>query len=199
MPERPGGIMTHSDIALAIQRIIEVFGKLGIQYYISGSVASSNYGAARSTLDVDMVSDLQLHHVPLLIEELQHEYYISEIAIREALQRQSSFNLIHLDTMMKVDVFILRNLPHDQAAFQRKREDHLIGHEEASVFLGTAEDIVLHKLVWFEQGKRVSEQQWKDILSILRLQGDRTDWDYLEHWVGQLEITDVWKQVLDEL
>ena len=60
-----------------ILRPIEAFEKLGINYYISGSVASSTYGIARATIDEDLVTDLTLTHIDALAKMLESDYYIN--------------------------------------------------------------------------------------------------------------------------
>ncbi|MFQ5688042.1 MAG: hypothetical protein ACE5GV_15450, partial [Candidatus Scalindua sp.] len=102
--------MKSPDIISAVKPVVEGFDKLGIPYYIGGSVASSTYGLARSTLDVDMVSDLKSEYVHQLVKMLEATYYIDEGVILNAIQRRSTFNLIHLESMLKVDVFVEREL-----------------------------------------------------------------------------------------
>jgi hypothetical protein len=98
--------MRDPDLLAAIGPVAKAFETLGVLYYIGGSLASSAYGAPRATLDVDMVSDLKPQHVRSLVKMLESSYYIDEDAILEAIHRHSSFNLIHLETMIKVDVFL---------------------------------------------------------------------------------------------
>ncbi len=116
--------MNDSDILTAIKPVAEAFEKLGISYYIGGSVASSAYGIARSTLDVDMVSDLEIRHIFPLVGMLGSAYYIDAEMIADAIRRRFSFNLIHLETMLKIDVFILKDSSYDKAAFRRRRKIH---------------------------------------------------------------------------
>lgn len=100
--------MRNPDIIAAIEPVVNAFEKLGVLYYIGGSVASSAYGIARATMDVDMVSNLKPDHVHALVEMLESSYYIDEEMILDAIQSYSTFNLIHLDTMLKVDIFIMK-------------------------------------------------------------------------------------------
>ena len=59
--------MRTPDILAATEPVAEAFEKLGIPYFIGGSVASSAYGIPRSTMNVDMVSDLKHEHVRSII------------------------------------------------------------------------------------------------------------------------------------
>ena len=97
--------MNAPDIIDAIVPVIEAFDSLGIHYLIGGSMASSAYGKARSTLDVDMVTELKSEHAHTLTEMLKSKYYIDEEMIIDAIKKRSSFNIIHLETMFKVDIF----------------------------------------------------------------------------------------------
>ncbi|MBF0290189.1 MAG: hypothetical protein HQM14_20425 [SAR324 cluster bacterium] len=190
--------MNDSDIINAIKPVIEAFEKLGVQYYIGGSVASSAYGIARATLGVDLVSNLKTEQMASLIKELKKKYYVSEQAIAEAIQRSSSFNLIHLETMLKVDVFILKDTPYDHTAFSRKQIDTLDDQNAITFFLGSAEDIILNKLNWFRLGGGSSDQQWKDILGILKVQKGQLDLAYLKQWATKLELLDLLEKSLDD-
>jgi hypothetical protein len=90
------------DLISSLQTVRKTFDSLGIRYFIGGSVASSFHGAMRSTMDVDVVAELTLEHVRPILAAVAGEYYSSESAMRDAIQRRSSFNLIHLPTSFKV-------------------------------------------------------------------------------------------------
>ena len=96
---------------LATLLVTSVLEELAIPYVIGGSVAASFYGQARLTYDSDIVADILPEHVPSLIASLESDFYVSEIAIQEAIERRSSFNLIHLQTMFKVDIFLPKHAP----------------------------------------------------------------------------------------
>ncbi len=100
--------MSKPDIILALEPVVEAFDRLGVGYFIGGSVASSAHGLPRATLDVDMIADLEPSHVRLLVEALEKDYYIDANMILDAIRRLASFNLIHLSTMLKIDIFVLK-------------------------------------------------------------------------------------------
>ena len=117
--------METQDILTVLEPVIHAFEQLGIAYYIGGSVASSAHGIFRATLDVDLVADIQPRHVCLLVTMLQAEYYIDAEMILEAIRRQTSCNLIHLETMHKVDIFIVKQMAYAKASFDRRRKQTL--------------------------------------------------------------------------
>lgn len=187
--------MKNPDIVAAVEPVVKAFEKLGVPYFIGGSVASSAYGVARATLDVDMVSDLKPEHVHPLVEMLESDYYIDEKMILDAIHRSSSFNLMHLETMLKVDVFVVKDRPYYREAFKRKRKDSLDEEQGAAEFyLASSEDIILSKLEWFRMGGNVSERQWGDVLGVLKVQGDSLDVKYLRYWAAELGIADLLEQ-----
>lgn len=104
--------MNQSDMVIATKPVVQAFEALNIPYYIGGSVASSVYGIARATMDVDLVADIKSQHVHALVKQLAADYYIATNMIFDPINRQSSFNLIRLETMLKIDVFVLKNEPY---------------------------------------------------------------------------------------
>ena len=191
--------MKKPDILVAIEPVAEVFEKLCILYFIGGSVASSAYGIARSTMDVDIVSDLKPMHVQSLVRTLEASFYIDENMILDAIRRCSSFNIIHLDTMLKIDVFITKNTPYDIETFKRRRKDTLDeAQRTAEFYLVSPEDIVLNKLVWFRLGGSVSDSQWNDVLGVLKVQRDSLDKNYLQHWASELKVKDLLKRAFQD-
>ena len=104
------------------QRITQVLERLGLRYFIGGSLASSLHGIPRATQDVDIVTEIQEDHIDLLVKALEGEFYIDASVIREAIHRQASFNVIHLATMFKVDIFILKSdAPSKEEMTRRER------------------------------------------------------------------------------
>jgi hypothetical protein len=183
--------MKRTDIIAALDIVIDCFEKLGIEYCIGGSVASSVYGIARATMDVDVVADIKINHVNNLVKALEKKYYIETDMITNAIHEKTSFNLIHLDTMLKIDIFILKNQPYDSEAFAKRMPDILDEENPRRFYLYSPEDVILNKLQWYQAGGRVSEQQRKDVLGILKVQGKRLDLQYLKHWASKLELSDL--------
>lgn len=190
--------MKPADLFTAIQPVVESFEALKIPYYIGGSIASSMYGIARATVDVDMVADIQPRHVPALVERLESTYYIDANLILDAIERRSTFNLIHLETMLKVDLFVLEHESYPRRAFQRRRKDTLAEDVSTEFYFASVEDVVLSKLAWYRMRGGGSELQWRDVLGILKVQKDLLDIEYLEHWASNLQLTDLLHRVFQE-
>ena len=103
----------------ALEPVAKAFNVIGVDYYVGGSVASSFHGAARSTMDVDLIANFAADQVDPFVNQLDDKFYVSKTAIVDAISRKSCFNLIYLPTSFKVDVFILKDRPFDANALSR--------------------------------------------------------------------------------
>ena len=191
--------MKTPDILQAVEPVISAFDKQSIPYYIGGSIASSVYGIARATMDVDIVADIRIENISSLKQILKNEYYIDENMIKDAIRRLSSFNLIHLETMIKIDVFIHKHQSYQEESLRRKQKDTLEDSEDASEFyFSSPEDIILNKLQWYEMGNRVSEQQWLDVIGVIKVQHKNLDDRYLQKWGKDLGLLDLLTKAFQE-
>lgn len=183
----------------ALVPLIEAFQALGIAYHIGGSVAGMAHGVTRTTLDVDLVADLRVEHILPLIERIQTDYYADEAVIRGAVRDTASFNLIHLATMDKIDVFVLKRGEYDRQAFLRADLRPLDGEPDSPLFfVETAEDVILNKLRWYRSGGEVSERQWSDVQGTLRVQRGSLDAAYLRRWAQGLAVLDLLERALQQ-
>ena len=189
--------MTPNDeLGDALRPLLQAFKDLDIAYRIGGSIASSLWGRARATLDVDLVAQLISDHVRPLCTALGDAYYADENAMRQAIAQRRAFNLIHLATMIKLDVFVLNARPYDVASFRRS-ETAPLGNLLDVVFC-TAEDVILRKLEWYRAGGEISDRQWSDILGVLQIQANALDWEYLNAWAGKLGLAELLQKASDE-
>ena len=180
------------DPLIVVGRIAEVLEHLGVRYVVGGSVASSVYGVPRATQDVDLVAELFGRHVSTFVRMLASEFYVDEEMIRDALARKASFNVIHLGTMFKADVFSFDGEPWSQSEMSRGRLETLpTAAGPVTVRFASPEDTLLHKLVWCRLGNEISDRQWGDVLGVLKIQGPRLDLPYLEKWAADLKVLDL--------
>jgi hypothetical protein len=189
--------MSAPDILAALGPVVDALQTLSVPYSVAGSVASSAHGIARSTLDVDIVADLRPVHVAPLFASLRDAFYIDQDAVRDAVLRRSMFNVIHLETMLKVDVYVLTARPYDRESFRRRRPTPLEDRNDARQFdLDAAEDTILHKLEWYRAGGEVSERQWGDVVGVLKVQAGALDLAYLQKWAEELQISDLLERAM---
>jgi hypothetical protein len=191
--------VTPPDVLAAAQPVAEVFERLGVRYYIGGSLASSTRGVPRASLDVDIAAELRPEHVDPFVAALGDRYYLSAERVRHAVAARRSFNLIHLATMMKVDVFVSRERPFDRSAFERLTPEVLETASPSRVYpVPRAEDVVLLKLEWFRAGGELSDRQWSDIVGVIRVAGAALDRDYLARWAADLAVADLLERALTD-
>jgi len=173
--------------------LFEALDRLGIHYAVGGSFASSFHGIARATQDLDLVVELPTDRVRVLYEAVSPYFYADEQAMLDAIRRGLSFNLIHLDSGFKFDLFVADRHPlgPDQLRHRRRVRTALLGGESLDIDMVSAEDIVLAKLLWYRAGNEVSERQWNDLVSLIGVQRDKADYAYLEAQATRLGVADL--------
>jgi hypothetical protein len=148
-------------------------------------------------MDVDLVADIRPDHISELASAVDGEFYIDSEMIQDAIKHNSSFNLIHLETMFKVDVFLLKQRPFDLNQMEHRISQGLGNEPEDRAYFSSAEDIILAKMEWYRDGGETSERQWRDILGVLDLQGNRLDYQYLQKWAAQLGLQDLFSKAFE--
>ena len=122
----------------------------------------------------------------------EHAFYVDRAALERAIRAHSAANLIHLATSVKVDLFIAGGTVIDADLLQR-RVPVFVGENSAiCIYVHTAEDILLQKLRWYRMGGETSDRQWRDIMGIIRVQGNRLDREYIERQAERLGVKDLW-------
>lgn len=177
-------------IAVAVH-FTAILERLGIRHLVGGSLASSVHGEPRSTNDIDVLADFREEHVEPFVEAVEAEYHVSASAIREALHAEGSFNAIHTTGAVKVDVFIAGSDPFNKERLEKRERLQVAEAPAPRVFMDTAEHSVLRKLEWFRRGGETSQRQWRDVVSILRIQDARLDRARLDAWAARLEVSDL--------
>jgi hypothetical protein len=195
-----GQTMNSTDENLRVLReVIAALTKLNITYALGGSWASSLLGEPRFTQDADISVEPFHGREKALCACFGADYYLSLEAIQSAIQNRTSFNIINLTVGFKVDVFLQKERPFDQSFMNRRRPLQLPNFPKQSIVVVTPEDIVLLKLEWFRIGGELSDQQWKDVLGVLRTQAGKLDEEYLTDWAGQLNLTDLLTQARQQV
>ncbi len=179
-------------------QVAEVLERLGVPYLVGGSLASSLHGLPRATQDVDLVADLREEHVGAFAAALEADFYLDAEAIRSALRHRSSFNVIHLETMFKIDVFTTKDDEATRQEMQRRQSYTLSEAPQREIVVASPEDVILQKLHWFRLGGEVSDRQWQDVLGVMKVQGDALDEDYLARMAAQMDLADLLRRARRE-
>ncbi len=184
--------MSQQELLIRVARELEA---VQVAYMLTGSFASSLQGEPRATHDIDLVVALEAEAVQPLVKAFgQPDYYMDEQAIHRAIRSGAMFNLIETRTGDKVDFWPLTNDPFDQSRFSRRCVAEVFGRQ---LHVSSPEDTILAKLRWAKQVGG-SEKHFGDALRVYEVQQGVLDRDYLQHWVTQLGVNELWQRMLRE-
>jgi hypothetical protein len=191
--------MQMPELFAAMRPVLSAFRDLEVPHYIGGSVASSAQGVVRATADVDIVADLLPQHVDPFVNRLGNQYYWNRQTILDAVGRHSCFNVIHFETMVKVDIFAAKPRSYDRGAFHRIQYKAMDAeHPQERFPVASPEDIILSKLEWYRLGDEVSENQWRDVTGLIVLHRHALDLPYLQSMAKELRVADLLDRVWEE-
>jgi len=190
--------MTNPQELIILEGFTNILERLGIDYAVGGLMASSVYGKVRFTQDADITVEPFMSRAEKLFELLKPQYYISKEAMYRALRQHSSFNIIHLESAFKIDVFIRKDTSFEKQLMSRRRALKLSDSLEKPFSVISPEDIILLKLQWYRDTGLGSEQQWDDVIGVLKVQSDKLDFKYLKKWAGILEVNKLLEKAIFE-
>jgi hypothetical protein len=183
------------EVTLKVTQLLE---KLEVPYLIGGSLASTLYGLVRFTQDSVIITEMGPQHIEQFVSGLEKDFYIDHEAIGEAIRSNSSFNIIHRESMFKVDVFIPKPRPFLRSQLERAQRQTFSLDIEISAQFASPEDTILSKLKWYRLGGEVSDRQWRDILGVLKTRAGELDLDYLRKWAVELKVHDLLEKSIKE-
>jgi hypothetical protein len=189
--------VSYQEIHEITLKVIAILQQMGIDYEIGGSLASSIHGVPRSTLDADIVANLHPNQTAEFVKKLGSDFYADAAIIEKAVRERRSFNIIHLGTMLKVDIFAIKDSPFGRVEFSRRVQAHFPDASGPLVWLSSPEDIVLHKLAWYAAGGKVADRQLQDAVGVLRT-SRVLDKKYLYIWAASLGVKELLEQALAE-
>ncbi|MFH1620104.1 MAG: hypothetical protein ABIG11_09425 [bacterium] len=178
-----------------LKAVVDALEANGIHYMLGGSFASSFYGIPRATFDADIVVETASADAERLYASLKDAFYADPEDISEAAAKQSSFNLIHLETAFKVDIFPLKTDEYSKQAFARRRKQPLFMEGGAAIWLQSPEDVIISKLLWHKSGGETSKNQSSDISGVLKTQAGALDMKYLNFWLERLGLSDLFRKI----
>jgi hypothetical protein len=177
-------------LANALRLVSAALERLGIAYLIGGSVASSSRGVFRAPADIDLVARIGPQQARALSAALGRDWYADSEQIRDCLAAGRSFNIIHIPTSQKVDIFPATDAFQLSQLQRATRATLELSGETGEYPVATSEDILLAKLHWYRMGGEVSELQWSDVAGILAVARD-LDATYLRTWAARLGVEDL--------
>lgn len=182
-----GAMLSELDVLRDVCARLE---KAGIDYMLTGSMAMNYYAQPRMTRDIDMVVALDERDAGRIAAAFRSDYYVPEEAVQRAVHEMGMFNLLHLDSVVKVDMIVRKEAPYRQAEFARRTRVNLPGFP---AWLAAREDLILSKLAWaLDSG---SELQLRDVRNLL---AETADMAYLRQWAPALGVSKLLEDCLSE-
>lgn len=190
--------MAEPEEYLVLKQLTDVLDDLKISYAIGGSIASSVYGKVRFTQDVDISVVPFTDQAERFWAELKENFYISKEAMVHAISDRGSFNVIHLATAFKIDMFVQKDDDFHRRLFLRRRKVKLDESIDHLFDIVSAEDIILLKLQWYQSAGGISDRQWSDVLGVLAVQSESLDMRYLRSYSEKLGLSNILQKAMDQ-
>ena len=177
-PNLPPPMLSELELLLDVTRRLE---EAGFDYMLTGSMALNHYAQPRMTRDIAIVLALFLKDLETLPKVFGDEFYFSPEAARQAILHQSTFNVIHHESLIKIDFMIRKREDYRLVEFERRQRIEVAGHP---LWIFSKEDLILSKLDWARESQ--SERQLTDVENLL---ATGADLEYLKKWSQKLNLT----------
>lgn len=178
---------SETDIVRDVSRKLD---QLGIGYMLTGSMAMNYYAQPRMTRDIDVVIAIGQSDVDRIASLFEAEYYVSKESIRQSIAHESVFNLIHHDSVIKVDFIVRKQSEYRQIEFERRQKVVIL---DFTTYIVSKEDLIISKLWWAKDSR--SEVQLSDVKNLLATGYNAT---YLERWADVLELSNLLRECLHD-
>ncbi len=172
-----------------IRTIVTRLSKANIPYMFTGSIATNFYATPRMTRDVDVIIELRETDVDCLYNLFEKDFYVDRDMILNAVKRNGMFNIIHYESVFKIDFIIRKDDKYRRKEFKRRKR---IVFEGMEVYVAAPEDLVLSKLYWAKDS--LSELHLGDVKNLLQ-NVKNLDGDYLKQWIIYLDIEELFRKV----
>ena len=185
---------------LAVALLVgSIFDRLNLRYAVGGAVAGTLLGEPRATHDLDLVAEIGVSDLERLLDAFEEAgFYVPRAAARAAVDARRSFNIVHRDSALKVDIFVAGRTALDHEELRRRESLPVSSDATDRLYVATAEDLVLQKLRWYREGGEVSDRQWRDVLGLVKAQGPRLDRVWLARWADRLGVDDLLRRAMIE-
>jgi hypothetical protein len=181
--------MNHPTEFDVLKIVCQKLDQAKIPYMLTGSVASNFYSTPRMTRDIDIVVELLKPNLEDLTLLFNKEFYIDKEMIKEAIDCEGMFNIIHNESVFKIDFIIRKHNEYRKMEFQRRRSIKFNG---IPICIVSIEDLIISKLFWAKDSS--SEMQIKDIRALLH-SGSQIDEEYLYDWIQKLCLNHIYEKV----
>ncbi len=178
-----------------LAHLAEILNNQKRPYYVTGGFAVSVWGRPRATYDIDVVISIHEEDVSVLataLRGLDGTTYVDEEMMRSEIRRNGEFNVIHLDSALKIDFWVLKDSPTDLLRLKRRVPKTIRG---IPVYFISPEDLILSKLQWYEQSK--SSRHLQDVAFVLKISDALLDHTYLAHMAKQMGVAEILQMTVE--
>jgi hypothetical protein len=176
-------MQTEIDIVRDVSARLE---QAKLPYMLTGSMAMNYYAQPRMTRDIDIVVALEPNHIDTVVRLFHPDYYVSRDAVAQSIRAESLFNLIHEESVIKVDCIVRKNMPYRRLEFDRRQHIRI---ENFLTWIATKEDLIISKLLWAKDSH--SELQLRDVKNLVARGSDSA---YIAHWTKELGVYSLWQE-----
>ncbi len=169
-----------------VRDVSQRLDRAGLAYMLTGSMAMNYYAQPRMTRDIDVVVALAPADAEKIVDLFRADYYVSEEAVRDSIAVESIFNLIHNESVIKVDCIVRKNAPYRRVEFDRRKEIEI---DDFSTWIASKEDLIISKLFWAKDSG--SEVQMRDVRNLVATGCDAA---YIDNWTRELGLSNLWEQ-----
>jgi hypothetical protein len=201
LEQRPFWHLQSPNLLTVILPALDIFEQEHVPYYLGGSLASSLHGMQQAAQDIDLVVDLHERSLPSVFQLLHHHYLFDEHEPLHTPGAHTAFPLIHLDSLMKIDLIFSASDAFD-TAMRRFVVNHTLDDRYAPIRVASVSEMILFKLQRYQRNAQTrldgmqDDAEWNDILGMLKVQGHDLDRPLLEEWARKLGVTGIWQQAL---
>ena len=175
-----------------LQHLVAKFDELGIDYLVTGSMATITFGEPRFTLDIDVVARIEPSQIDAICGVFPApDFYVSRQAVSDAVRDHRQFNVIHPSSGLKIGIIVAGDDEFNRSRFRRGGDVPVPGGTFAR--FAAPEDVILRKIQYYQEGQ--SDKHVRDIIGVFRISGDRIDRGYLNEWAHRLNVSDTWKSI----
>ena len=179
-----------------LRKLATELERLGIEYLVTGSIATIIFGEPRFTNDIDVIVELPLAQADAFCSAFPSpEFYCSKDAALQAIRDHFQFNILHPGSGLKIDVIVPADTEFNRSRFSRRLR--VSGGMDFEIWLSSPEDVIVKKMEFYKEGQ--SEKHIRDILGVLIMRGDKVDRDYIELWADRMNLSDIWRAILERL
>ncbi len=177
------------DLVFLLKLVVKRLEDLKIPYILTGGLAVSFWGLPRTTHDIDIVIEAKSEDKDKIVNSFKKDFYISEEAVRQAIEQRFTFNIIHYKAGLKIDFWLVKKDTFRISEFKRRLKEKIFNKQ---IYIISPEDLILEKLLWYREGQ--STRHLEDIEGILKI--SKPNLNYIKNWAEKQSTIEILEGIL---